>query len=172
MLRLLATFLVVFGTMLLEARRAAANERVQRARGGIEPRNDVYAFMQVAYPGVFLAMIGEGLLYPTPSRSILILGATVFLAGKLLKWWAIATLGPFWTFRVIVVPGATLVSRGPYRYLSHPNYVGVVGELIGVALLAGAPVAGPLGTLLFVVLMIVRVRIESRALRQMTRSPR
>jgi len=48
MLRLLALLLVVFGTMLIEARRAAANERVQRARGGIEPRHDVYAFMQVA----------------------------------------------------------------------------------------------------------------------------
>src|SRR4051812_34646639 len=144
MLRLLALFLLVFGAMLIEARRAAANERVQRSRGGIEPRQDVYAFMQVAYPGVFLAMIGEGLFHPTPSRSVLVLGAIVFLAGKFLKWWAIVALGPFWTFRVIVVPGAALVSRGPYRYLRHPNYLGVVGELVGVALVAGAPVAGPL----------------------------
>jgi len=172
MLRLLALLLVVFGTMLIEARRAAANERVQRARGGIEPRHDVYAFMQVAYPGVFLAMIGEGLFHPAPAASILALGATLLLGGKLLKWWAISTLGPFWTFRVIVVPDASLVTRGPYRYLRHPNYLGVVGELVGVALLAGAPVAGPLGTLLFIALMAVRVRIENRALRQHTRSTR
>jgi len=172
MLRLLVLFLVVFGTMALEARRAAANERVQRSRGGIEPRHDVYAFMQVAYPGVFLAMIGEGLSHPAPSRSILALGAVILVAGKFLKWWAITTLGPFWTFRVIVVPGTMLVSRGPYRYLHHPNYVGVVGELVGVALLAGAPVAGPLGTLLFVALMTVRVRIENRALQQITRPSR
>ena len=172
MLRLLVLLLVVFGTMLIEARRAAANERVQRARGGIEPRHDVYAFMQVAYPGVFLAMIGEGLFHPAPAPSILAIGAAVLLGGKLLKWWAIAALGPFWTFRVIVVPDTTLVTRGPYRYLRHPNYAGVIGELVGVALLAGAPVAGPLGTLLFAALMAVRVRIEDRALRQHARSTR
>ena len=172
MLRLLVLLVVVFGTMLLEARRAAANERVQRARGGIEPRHDVYAFMQVAYPGVFLAMILEGLFHPAPPSSVLAIGAIILLGGKLLKWWAIAALGPFWTFRVIVVPDTTLVTRGPYRYLRHPNYVGVIGELAGVALLAGAPVAGPLGTLLFVALMAVRVRIENRALRQHARSTR
>jgi len=172
MRRLLVLLLVVFGTMLVEARRAAANERVQRARGGIEPRHDVYAFMQVAYPGVFLAMIGEGLFHSAPSPLILAIGAIILLGGKLLKWWAIAALGPFWTFRVIVVPDTTLVTRGPYRYLRHPNYVGVFGELLGVALLAGAPVAGPLGTLLFVALMAVRARIEDRALRQHARSTR
>ena len=54
--------------MLVEARRAAANERAQRARGGIEPKHDVYPFMQIAYPGVFLAMIGEGLFRPLHHR--------------------------------------------------------------------------------------------------------
>ena len=54
------------------------------------------------------------------------------MAAKALKWWAILTLGRFWTFRVIVVPGATLVAGGPYRWLRHPNYVGVIGELVGV----------------------------------------
>ena len=62
----------------------------------------------------------------------------VFAAAKALKWWAIVALGPFWTFRVVVVPDAALVSRGPYRWLRHPNYVGVVGELAGVALVTGA----------------------------------
>ena len=46
---------------------------------------------------------------------------------------------------MIVVPDASLVTRGPYQYLRHPNYLGVIGELVGVALLAGAPVARPLG---------------------------
>ena len=172
MIRLGALFAVVFGAMIVEARRAASNEKSQRARGGIEPRHDVYALMQVAYPGVFLAMLGEGLFRQPPPPSVLAAGIVGFTLGKLLKWWAIVTLGPFWTFRVIVVPGSTAVSGGPYRYLRHPNYLGVIGELVGVALLAGAPVAGPLGTLLFVALMAVRVRIENRALRQHARSTR
>ena len=90
----------------------------------------------------------------------------VFAAGKLLKWWAILTLGPFWTFRVIAVPGSTAVANGPYRYLRHPNYVGVIGELVGAALMAGAPVAGPLGTALFAGVIAVRLKVETRWLRK------
>jgi methyltransferase len=86
----------------------------------------------------------------------------LFAAGKTLKWWAILALGRFWTFRVIVLPGSTPIHTGPYRYLRHPNYVGVAGELVGVAMLAGAPVAGPLGTALFIALMAVRAVVENR----------
>ena len=164
MTRLFILFVVVFSVMLVEARRASLNERAQRARGGIEPPRDVYAFMQIAYPSLFLLMLGEGMLHGRPSTGLIVLGLLVFTAGKLLKWWAIVTLGRCWTFRVIVVPGAKPVEDGPYRFLRHPNYVGVVGELVGVALLAGAPVAGVLGTLLFVGLMALRIRVENRAL--------
>ena len=85
MIRLLLLFVVVFGFMLVEARRAASNERAQRARGGIEPKHDVYPAMQVAYPGIFLAIIGEGLFHPEPPAALLAAGIAVFAAGKLLK---------------------------------------------------------------------------------------
>lgn len=164
MLRLLFILVVVFASMLVEARRASANERAQRERGGVEPRYDVYPLMQVAYPGVFLAMLWEALFRPSPPVAFVVAGAAIFVAGKALKWWAIVSLGTCWTFRIIVVPGMPLVQGGPYAYVRHPNYVGVGGELVGVALMAGAPIAGLLGTLLFVGLMLVRVRLETRAL--------
>lgn len=153
---------VVFIPMLAEARLAAANERAQRGLGGIEPPGDVYRIMQVAYPGVFLAMIAEGAWRPGHER--LMIGAAIFVAAKLLKWSAIRTLGPAWTFRVIVRPGMPLVSAGPYRWLRHPNYVAVVGELVGVALMSGAEVAGPVGTAFFFFLVLKRIRVEERAL--------
>jgi methyltransferase len=153
---------VVFVPMLVEARLAAANERAQRALGGIEPPGDVYRIMSVAYPAIFLAMIAEGALQPGYEQ--LAIGAAIFVGAKLLKWWAILTLGPAWTFRVIVRPDVPLVAAGPYRWLRHPNYVGVAGELAGVALMSGARVAGPVGTALFVVLMLRRIRVEERAL--------
>ena len=164
MLTALAILIVVFFSMAVEATRAASNERTQRARGGIEPPDDVYKMMRVAYPAAFLAMIAEGLVRGTPSTLALTAGIVLFAAAKALKWWAILTLGPFWTFRVIVVPDAPLVTSGPYRYLRHPNYVAVVGELIGVALMAGAPVAGILGTVGFGFLMLKRIAVEERAL--------
>ena len=160
---------VVFGTMLIEARRAAANERAQRARGGIEPARDVYAIMRVAYPGAFLAMFLESVLRPAPSPAVAAAGVGLFLAAKALKWWAILTLGPFWTFRIIVVPGARLVAAGPYRWLRHPNYVGVVGELAGTAVATGALVTGVVGIATFGWLIIRRISVEERALREAAR---
>jgi methyltransferase len=96
-------------------------------------------------------------------------GAVVFLAAKSLKWWAILSLGPFWTFRVIVVPGVPLVVRGPYRWLRHPNYVGVMGELAGVALMTGALLSGVAGIATFGWLVARRVSVEERALREAAR---
>ncbi len=90
--------------MLIEARRAARNERAQRARGGLEPPGDVYRIMRVAYPAAFLAMIVEGAIRGTPPAAVFVAGGVLFAAAKALKWWAIHALGPCWTFRVIVVP--------------------------------------------------------------------
>jgi methyltransferase len=153
---------VVFIPMLVEARIAAINERAQRARGGVEPKDDVYRIMRIAYPGVFLAMILEAAV--RPGHGYVPAGAALFLLAKSLKSWAIVSLGDAWTFRVIVRPGVPLVASGPYRWLRHPNYVAVAGELVAVALMSGARFAGPLGTLLFTLLMWRRIAVEERAL--------
>src|SRR5262249_49912046 len=116
----------IFAPMLVEALRAARNERLQRARGGIEPPDDVYTQMQIAYPGAFVAMLLELAWRSRPPVEVLTAGAVVFAFAKALKWWAILTLGSAWTFRVIVVPGTPLVARGPYRLFRHPNYIAVL----------------------------------------------
>jgi len=153
---------IVFLPMLIEARRAAVNERAQRARGGIEPPDDVYPMMRIAYPAAFLAMIGEG-AYRGDS-AFFAAGLALFVAAKALKYWAILSLGPAWTFRVIVVPGARLVASGPYAFVRHPNYVGVAGELVAVALMTGAIIAGPVGTALFALLLWKRINVEDAIL--------
>jgi methyltransferase len=156
--------LLVFVPMLIEAARARSNEQRQRARGGVEAPGDVYAIMRLAYPASFAAMIVEGVWRGGPPALALVSGVAVFLAAKAVKWWAILTLGPAWTFRVIVVPGASLVEGGPYRFVRHPNYIGVVGELVGAALFTGAWLTGPLMTAAFGVLILRRIRVEERAL--------
>jgi methyltransferase len=155
---------IVYASMLGEAARARRNELSQLARGGREPHGDVYAIMRVAYPAVFLAMLAEGFVRGVPPPSVIAAGAVGFAASKALKWWAIRSLGMAWTFRVIVVPGAALVAGGPYRYLRHPNYVAVIGELVSVAMLTGAVLAGPVATIFFGALVARRVSVENRAL--------
>jgi methyltransferase len=160
--RVALQLVLVFLPMLAEAWLAARNEREQRALGGIEPPGDVYRLMRVAYPAAFAAMIAEGAW--DPDHAPWIAGLAVFAAAKGLKWWAVGALGPAWTFRVIVRPAVALVGSGPYRFLRHPNYVAVVGELVGIALMSGARISGPLMTLMFCGLMLKRIAVEDRAL--------
>lgn len=164
MMRALLLFGLAFVPMLFEARRSRRHERALRARGAAEPRRDVYAAMLIAYPSCFLAMIAEHLSRPRTPGCGLAAGGALFGGGKLLKYWAIATLGERWTFRVLVPPGAVRITTGPYRWTTHPNYVGVTGEIAGFALLAQAPVTGLLAIVSFAALMRARVRVEERAM--------
>jgi methyltransferase len=93
-----------------------------------------------------------------------VVGVIVFALAKAIKYWAIATLGSRWTFRVLVPPASPLVQHGPYRFMRHPNYLGVMGEVAGMAIIARAIIAGVLSVLVFVVLIAIRIRVEERAL--------
>lgn len=155
---------VVLAPMFVESRISVRNERRLRARGAREAPGDVYRWMQLAYPGGFIAMAGEGLVRGPGGEGQLLTGAALFLAAKGLKYWAMAALGPSWSFRVLVVPGAPLVSHGPYAFARHPNYIAVMGEFVAAALLLNAPAAGLVATLVFAVLIRKRIGIEERAL--------
>ena len=164
MIRAAIVAAVAFVPMLVEARRSRRHERALRALGAVEPAGDVYRAMQVAYPACFVAMAGEAWIRDTPPGGSLAAGAVIFTAAKVLKYWAIATLGDRWTFRVLVPPGQALVTAGPYRLMRHPNYLGVVGELVGAAYMADAPVSGILSLAVFGMLMRERIKVEERAL--------
>ena len=156
--------LVVFGPMLIEAAIAARHDRTLRDQGAIEPHGDVIGAMQFAYPTAFLVMMVEGTLRQVQPDSLVAAGAVVFLLAKALKYWAIATLGTRWTFRVLVPPGSSRIRGGPYRWLAHPNYVAVGLELIGTLLALHAWVSGPIAAAGFSLLMWRRVTIEEKAL--------
>ena len=66
---------------------------------------------------------------------------------------------------MLVLPGVPLVGTGPYRYVAHPNYIAVVGELAGTAMMMKAQIAGPIALALFGTLLVVRIRPETRVLR-------
>jgi methyltransferase len=155
---------VVIVTMLGELRVSRANEAVLFRQGAIVPADPVFSTMRWAYPATFAAMAIEGAAAWTSPIAIVVAGAIVFAAAKALKYWAIASLGPRWSYRVLVLPGTPLVTGGPYRWLRHPNYVAVVAELVGFALLVGAPITGPLSLLSFGYLLRARIRAEEHAL--------
>ncbi len=160
----IALAVLAFAPMLAEAARSSANERRLRGMGAVEPRDDVYARMQVVYPTCFVAMIVESWLRGRSPAGAAVAGIVVFGAAKMLKYWAIYTLGDRWTFRVLVPPGSRRSFAGPYRFMRHPNYLAVIGELGGFALLAGAHWTGVASLVAFGALLRARIKVEERAL--------
>ncbi|GIG22761.1 isoprenylcysteine carboxyl methyltransferase [Cellulomonas chitinilytica] len=146
---------------------ASRNARWAFARGGVETGARHYPPMVALHTGLLVACVVEVHVADRPFLPVL--GWTAFaavLAAQALRWWCIATLGPQWNTRIIVVPGADLVHRGPYRWLRHPNYVAVAVEGAALPLVHTAWVTALAFTVLNAVLLLgFRIPAEERALR-------
>jgi methyltransferase len=140
---------------------AQRNTRRLIAEGGVEFGKSHYPFMVALHAGWLAGLWWLGHARPVDP---VLLGLFVLLqAGRL---WVIASLGRRWTTRVIVLPGASLVARGPYRFLEHPNYLIVALEIAVVPLALGLPVFAAVFTLLNAAVLYVRIRAENAALVQ------
>jgi methyltransferase len=141
------------------------NARRLLAAGGVEAGRGHYPAM-VAFHAAFLGAIAlERIVAPTPwpaAASAAALAAA--LAAQALRWWAVAALEGRWTTRIVVLPGAAPVTRGPYALVRHPNYLAVVVELAAAPLVLGAWRTAILFSLGNAILLAVRIRAEERAL--------
>ena len=159
-LTLLAVLLIMGGETAL----SVFNERTLRARGAVSPPDDVLAPMMWAYPASFILMALEGAFFGPAPPAVLLVGLALFGFSKAVKMWVISTLGVRWTFRVLVVPHAPIITHGPYAFVRHPNYLAVLGEMVGVAMMVGAPVTGPLAVIAYGILLRRKSAVEDRAL--------
>ena len=90
--------------------------------------------------------------------------AGLFLGLEALRVWVLMSLGPRWTTRIIILPGAPLVRRGPYRFFPHPNYAVVCAELLLLPLVFGLWQYALVFTALNAAVLYVRIRAENTAL--------
>jgi methyltransferase len=138
---------------------ARSNAARLLAAGGIEYGRDHFPLM-IGFHALWLAGLWA-LGYGQPVRPVF-LGLFVLL--QCARLWVLATLGRRWTVRVMVVPGETLISRGPYRLMRHPNYAVVAGEIAVVPLALGMPIYALLFTIFNAAVLTVRIRAENAAL--------
>jgi methyltransferase len=142
---------------LLYSRR---NERRLMAAGAREVGHRHYPLL-VALHVAWIFSLATFVPVDAPLRAPWI---TVFGALQLLRLWTIASLGRFWTTRVLTLPGALLVRRGPYRFINHPNYLIVAAEIAVLPLAFGAWRLAAIFTLANAALLWWRIRIENAAL--------
>jgi len=142
------------------------NARWSFARGGVESGRGHFPPMVALHTGLLVACLVEVLVAHRPFLPWLGWPMLVLtLVSQGLRWWCIASLGPRWNTRVIVVPGLPPEVRGPYRFLRHPNYLVVVLEGIALPLVHTAWTTALVFTVLNAVLLLgFRLPAENRAL--------
>ena len=153
----LVTFLIV--QRLAELGLAQWNTARLRVGGGVEFGASHYPLMVALHAAWLLGLWMLGHDHPVDP-----LWLAVFILLQAGRLWVIASLGRRWTTRVIVLPSASSVARGPYRWLRHPNYVVVVFEIAVVPLALGLPLFALVFSLANTTLLAYRIRVENQAL--------
>ena len=147
---------------------ARRNTRALMARGAVEIGAAHYPLMIALHAGWLVAVIGFLPRPPTVNSWML----AVFCVLQGLRVWVLASLGPYWTTRIVTLPGAPLVRRGPYRYVRHPNYVVVAGEIAVLPLVFGEVKVAVAFSVLNAAMLAWRIRQEETGLAPRRGDPR
>ena len=151
---------LVVAQRLAELVYAERNTKNLLARGAVEVGRAHYPLIVLLHAGWLVAIVA--LLPPNPPINLILLG--IFVVLQALRVWVLATLGPYWTTRIITLPGAPLVRRGPFRVLRHPNYTVVAGEIAVLPLVFGEIWVAVAFTILNALILMWRIRQENEAL--------
>lgn len=135
------------------------NTRRLIARGAVEVAPRHYPLMVAVHAAWLISLWVFG-----HDRPLHLVALAFYLGLQGLRFWVMRTLGARWTTRIIVLPGERLVSAGPYRFLSHPNYAVVAGEIAVLPLALGLPLVAAAFTILNSAVLAIRIRAENRAL--------
>lgn len=158
----------VFGIVLIlvvaqrlgELAYAARNTRALKARGAVEHGAGHYPLI-VALHGAWVLSLVVFVPWETPPNWPWL---ALFIALQAARIWVVVSLGPHWTTRIVVLPGAALVRRGPYRWLRHPNYCVVAAEIAVLPLAFGAWQIAAVFSVLNAAMLAWRIHVESDAL--------
>lgn len=164
-LAFVALVALVGAQRLVELRRSAKNERWLRAAGAVEAAPRQMPVMRALHAAWLICAVLEVLLVPRdPSLYVAIAGGVVFAIGQALRLAAMHALGPRWNVKVLVLPGAPPIRSGIFRYLRHPNYVGVTLEIAALPMIGGAWMTAIAFTVANGALLVSRILAEEEAL--------
>ncbi|PPA69818.1 isoprenylcysteine carboxyl methyltransferase family protein [Jeotgalibacillus proteolyticus] len=165
-------FYFVYSAVLLqrlaELVLAKENEKWMRERGAFEAGASHYPFMIALHAGFFICLLVETVASNKPLSPIWPFLAFLFILTQVLRVWCLYSLGRFWNTKILILPGAKVVRRGPYAFIKHPNYVIVTIEILLLPLIFQAYVTAAVFTLLNAAMLSVRIPAEEKALKSVT----
>lgn len=147
---------------------AKRNEKWMLSQGAYEAGTRHYPFIVALHTLFFISLIAEVTMMEKTLSSNWPIWLALFLVTQLGRVWTLRSLGPFWNTKIIVLPGAKVVKRGPYRWVRHPNYIIVTLEFIVIPLLFQAYYTAIIFTLLNAWMLSVRIAAEEQALTDAT----
>ncbi|HLS61680.1 MAG TPA: isoprenylcysteine carboxylmethyltransferase family protein [Virgibacillus sp.] len=161
----------LIGQRLIELFIAKRNEAWMKRRGGIEIGDKHYKWFILLHTLFFMSMLVESIVRNNHDIQLNYVLFSLFIMLQIGRVWCIYSLGRFWNTKIIVIPHVHLIRSGPYRYLKHPNYVIVAMELIVIPLFLTAYITALIFPFLHILLLMVRIPSENRALNEQAISP-
>ena len=153
---------------LLEMVYARFNERAMRKQGAIEVGAEHYKWIVLLHVLFFLSLLVEAWTSGPMLGSGWQVFLVIFAIAQLLRVWALSSLGRFWNTKILILPGAEKVKKGPYRWLPHPNYLVVALEIAALPLIFGAWRTALIFSIAnALLLLLVRIPAEEKALQQL-----
>ncbi len=161
-------FAVVICQRLAELAVAKRNETRMKAQGAYEVGARHYPAIVLLHTAFFVSLLLEVLIRKPALSPIWGVLLVIFILTQMLRVWCLASLGKFWNTKIIILPGADVVMRGPYRFIRHPNYVIVATEILVLPMIFGAYLTAIAFSLLNAWMMSVRIPQEEKALKEAT----
>lgn len=161
-------FAFIVTQRLMELVVARKNEKWMRLEGAVEYGKSHYPYIVALHVAFLLSFLLEVSILDKTVSSFWPVLLLFFLLTQGLRIWAIYSLGKYWNTKVLIVPNANIIQKGPYRYLRHPNYFIVALEIVLIPLLFQAYVTLILFTILNAWMLSVRIPLEEKALADVT----
>jgi methyltransferase len=158
---------ILISQRLLELYIAKNNYTGSVAAGAQEFGKEHYPLFFILHISWFIGWIVESSIGKTTLSELWYLWLSLFVIAQIVRYWCIISLGQAWNTRILVIPGKKLISKGPYQFIKHPNYVAVAVELLVVPLIFGATITAIIATLCNACLILgIRIPLEEKALRE------
>lgn len=161
-------FIVLFFLLMIqrvtELYLAKRNEKWLLNRGGIEYGRKHYPFIVALHIFFLFSLLLEVLFLNKELTDIWLLIIPLLAISQVIRYWSVFSLGKYWNTKIIIIPDESVVLKGPYQFMRHPNYLVVAVEILLIPLLFHAYFTSLLFTILNVLIMTIRIPAEESAL--------